>query len=396
MGKCIVNSGKSNLPANNRVGALVIASILRPEGTTGVHKHIREVQCYFKAQGVRTDLVTPFCWAPPLASIVFGARLLLAKVAPPLSVLWYRYWHTVFLTKALRRRLTRLGPVVVYAQGPEAARAALSARRGRHQVVVMAVHFLGSQARGWVRKGLIKRQETEVAGRVDGIVFVSESARAEFVKEVPTAGRVPCEVVPNFLGPLRLTHTDIKSADLVTIGSLEKEKNLQYILRLLAVAREAGHIYSLDVFGKGPLRRQLKRTVERLGLSDQVRLRGFYHDVSTLLPAYCAYIHASPVEAGPYAIVEALRAGLPVIAPIEGGAGDIFTDGVEGVRLPLNDETAATAVIVKVLGDATLRCRLGERGRARFRALFESSEVAPQLERFFLCVCEVAVGRMEG
>ena len=90
--------------------------------------------------------------AGPLTVPVFGFRHALERCSRSAGVAWYRHWHEVFLRNALRRRLAEVGDCVVYAQGPLAARAALYARRGPHQRVIMAVHFRISQADEWADK----------------------------------------------------------------------------------------------------------------------------------------------------------------------------------------------------------------------------------------------------
>ena len=72
------------------------------------------------------------------------------------SVLWYRRWHGEFLYRALKRELAGRQETVVYAQGTVEASAALRARRGPHQRVIMATQYCSSQADAWVSKKQIK------------------------------------------------------------------------------------------------------------------------------------------------------------------------------------------------------------------------------------------------
>ena len=105
-----------------------------------------------------------------------------------------------------------LGDCVVYAQGPPEARAALRARRGPHQRVVMAVHFRISQADEWADKDQIRRDgavfrairqlEREVIPQVDGIVYVSRWARDALLSWLPEAADVPSAVIGNFVAPM--------------------------------------------------------------------------------------------------------------------------------------------------------------------------------------------------
>ena len=118
----------------------------------------------------------------------------------------------LFLQKALRSALAEVGDCVVYAQCPLSARAALRARRGPHQRVVMAVHFSISQADEWAVKKLIKnggtvfraiRQvERETIPQVDGLVYVSRWAQNGLLSWLPEAAAVPSSVIDNFVAPL--------------------------------------------------------------------------------------------------------------------------------------------------------------------------------------------------
>ena len=147
----------------------------------------------------------------------------------------------MFLRNALRRRLAEIGDCVIYAQGPLAARAALRARRGPHQRVVMAVHFRISQADEWADKKQIKRDgtvfrairqvEREVIPQVDGLVYVSRWARDALLSWLPEAAAVPSAVIGNFVAPLQLERDPEPLGDLVTIGNLEIVKNHRFLLR---------------------------------------------------------------------------------------------------------------------------------------------------------------------
>ena len=131
-------------------------------------------------------VVTPFSWSGTLAMPVFGLRRLVERGNRAAGVVWYRHWHEEFLSHTLRRRLAGIGDCVVYAQDPPAARAALRARQGPHQRVVLAVHFRISQSDEWADKEQITRGGTVFrrirrTGRrcipqVDGIVYVSRWA----------------------------------------------------------------------------------------------------------------------------------------------------------------------------------------------------------------------------
>jgi glycosyltransferase involved in cell wall biosynthesis len=372
---------------------LVIATTLRETGITGVHTHFRQLKRYLEANGALPLLVTPFSWGRPVIAPVFGVRFLLQPLSGAANYWWYRHWHEAFLHRALARTLRDLDECVVYAQCPLSARAALRARRGPHQRVVLAVHFRISQSDEWVDKGQIVRDgrmfravrslEKEVLSQVDGIVYVSRWGRDALLDWFPGAAHVPSAVIGNFVAPLPLDQPSPDPVgDLVTVGNLEGIKNHAYLFRVLAEAKRAGRVYTLDVFGEGPRRRHLERMIRDLGLEHQVRMHGFRSDVRTFLSGYRAYLHASASESLPLAVIEAMAAGLPVLAPRTGGIPELFDEGVEGRFWPLDDPARAAGLLIALLDDEAERARAGRAAADRFRREFDADVVAPRLLEF--------------
>lgn len=375
--------------------AIVIASLLPPEGITGVHTHVRQLRQYLLASGMPVTLVTPFSWGGHLAAPVFGLRrLALQRCCRPAGVLWYQHWHEVFLRNALRRCLARTGECVVYAQDPLAARAALAARSGPQQRVTLAVHFRISEADEWADKRQIKRggpvfrairrSERRTIPGVDDIVYVSGWGRRALLDWLPEAAAVPSIVIGNFVARLPPGPELAPLGDLVTTGSLEIVKNHRFLLTVLAQARRAGRRLTLDVFGDGPCRQDLQRLARALGLADQVRFRGFQPDVRRFLPRYRAYVHASYSESLPLAIIEAMAAGLPVLAGDIGGIHELCEDGVEGRFWSLSDPTLAAATLIGLLDREPARLAAAHAARRRFDRDFSADVIAPRLCSFLL------------
>jgi len=300
----------------------------------------------------------------------------------------------VFLRKALRRSLGEVGDCVVYAQCPLAARAALRARRGPHQPVVMAVHFRISQADEWVNMEQIRRDgrvfrairqvEREVIPEVDGIVYVSRWARDALLSWLPEAAAVPYAIIGNFVAPLHHRSGQELLGDLVTIGHLEQVKNHRFMLEVLAEAKRAERSLTLDVFGEGPLRKDLVQMTHSLGLEDQVRFRGFRRDVRDFLPRYRAYIHASYSESSSLAIMEAMAAGLPIVAGNIGPISELCDDGVEARFWPLDDPARAAAMLIDLLDCESVRLMAANAASERFRRDFDAKAIAPRLRSFLL------------
>ena len=380
--------------------ALIVATILREEGSTGVQTHVQQLRRYLGEPG--TTLVTPFSGRRILIVPVFGLRLVIALFSRSASVVWYRHWHEVFLRAALRRSLPELGHCVVYAQCPLAARAALRARVGPHQRVVMAVHFRTSQADEWVNMQQIRRDgrvfqairhlERAVIPQVDGIVYVSQWARDALAAWLPEAADVPYAVIGNFVAPLQHAPDHEPLGDLVSIGHLEVVKNQRFLLEVLAAAQRAGRTFTLDIFGTGPLRKDLVRMTDALGLKDQVRFRGYRPDVRDFLPRYRAYVHASYSESSSLAIMEAMSAGLPVVAGNIGPISELCADGVEARFWPLDDPAKAAATLMGLLDNEPARLMAASAAAERFRRDYDAERIAPRLRSFLFGLHPLASG----
>lgn len=380
---------------------MIVATNFRELGSTGVHTHFQQVARYVEQFGTRVTVVTPFSWARSLTYPVFAPRLVLAKVYPPASVVWYRHWHEVFLRNALNRELAAAGDCVIYAQGPLDARAALAARTGPRQRVVMAVHFRTSQADEHAEPGrelkrdgrmfrAIRETEREVIQKLDGLVYVTKWARDALLTWLPEAAWVPSTVISNFVAPLPVGEAAEAGeaseylADLVTAGRLDDRKNHRFLLEALAAAGKAGHRLTLDVYGDGPLKRDLEQRIAALGLETQVRLRGFRTDVRTLLPRYRVYAHAAYAETSSLAIIEAMAAGLPIIAGGIGPIAELADDGVEARFWPLDNPEQAAVIAVELLGSEEARAKAGTAALERFRRDYSAAVLGPQIRSFLL------------
>jgi glycosyltransferase involved in cell wall biosynthesis len=380
-----------NLP-DGTGSRLVIATILREEGSTGVQTHFQQFGHYLEGCGRGAELVTPFSWGRRLTIPVFGVRLLLERVSGAASVVWYRHWHEVFVRNALRKILARTGACVVYAQCPLSARAALRVRQGRHQEVVMAVHFRTSQADEWVnmeqipRDGRvfhgIRRDEREVIPQLDGMVFVSRWARNALLEWFPEASAVPFAVIENFVAPYVHQKSPEPIGDLVTIGHLEPVKNHRFMLEVLAESSKAGRRFTLDVFGDGPLEHELRQKAASLGLEGQVRFRGYRKDVRSFLPGYRAYVHSSYSESSSLAIIEAMDAGLPIVAGRIGPLPELVDEGVEGRFWPLDDPVGAAGTLIDFLDSESTRQKAATAANERFHRDFDASVLGPRLLSF--------------
>lgn len=121
----------------------------------------------------------------------------------------------------------------------------------------------------------------------------------------------------------------------------------------------------LVIAGDGDMREALAAQLERLSLRDSVELAGEISDVPALLRETDIYVQPSFQEGMPNSVLEAMAAGLPVVATRVSGNEDLVTDGENGLLVPPGSPADLAAAIRRLIDDPELARRMGERSRAR-------------------------------
>jgi glycosyltransferase involved in cell wall biosynthesis len=132
------------------------------------------------------------------------------------------------------------------------------------------------------------------------------------------------------------------------------------------------------VIGDGGLHEPLARQAAELGVAHSVHLPGFRPDARTLLDAADVFVLPSRQEAMPLAALEAMDAGLPVVATRVDGSTEVVVDGVTGRLVPRDDAAALAGALGDLLADGDLRTAYGAAGQERFRSRYTSARMAEQ------------------
>lgn len=152
---------------------------------------------------------------------------------------------------------------------------------------------------------------------------------------------------------------------LVTIGRLSPEKGHVDLLESLAAVRAAGEKAFHAVFvGEGIERERIEVARARLGLGEHVTLAGLQHDVRPYYAMAQIAIMASHSEGSPNALLEAMAAGLPIVATRVGGIPEIATHEETALLVEARQPHAIAQAIRRLLKDPALRERLSARAKA--------------------------------
>lgn len=222
-----------------------------------------------------------------------------------------------------------------------------------------------------------------LAGRVDGFVAVSEGVARALAREIG-AGRGRVRVIPNGIevptarGRDRARPRGLPSSGrlLLTVGRLVEQKGQADLLEAFARLEPGGQDLHLVLAGEGPLQADLRAQAARLGLSDRVHLLGLRSDIQDLLEACELFALPSRWEGLSIVLLEALAAGLPVVATRVSGTEEVMRDGVHGRVVPPREPLALAAALRELL-DAPERARqLGAAGRMRVLERFSGRAMA--------------------
>ena len=115
---------------------------------------------------------------------------------------------------------------------------------------------------------------------------------------------------------------------------------------------------------------EMRDLASELGLGGRVRFLGYVADPAPVLAGAQLFVLSSRSEAFPRSVLEALRAGLPVVASAVGGIGEAVTDGVNGLLVPAGNPEPLAAALQTLLGDAPLRESMGAAARATYERRF--------------------------
>ena len=273
--------------------------------------------------------------------------------------------------REIRRALTELPPDLIAAHSSKAGVLGRLAGRALKVPVVFTVH-------GWAftpgiparRAALYRRIERAAGPFSSRIITVSEfDRRLGLEAEIAGPDRIVTvhNGIPDIAPALRADPARAP-ARLVMVARFGPQKDHATLLRALAGLQE--HAWELELVGEGSGMAQTAALAGSLGLGGRVLFRGQRMDVDQILSSAQISLLVSNYEGFPLSILEAMRAGLPVVASAVGGVDESVHDGKTGFLVPRGDVDALRDRIGRLLVDPSLRMMLGARGRAEYERRF--------------------------
>ena len=165
----------------------------------------------------------------------------------------------------------------------------------------------------------------------------------------------------------------------LTVARLEAQKGITHLLDAAATLPDV----VFAIAGEGPERERLVAKAASLGVAERVRWLGHRDDVPSLLAAADLFVLPSLNEGLPLAAMEAMLAGVPIIATDAGGTGEIVRDGVTGLLVPPGDPRALCESIRALLSDRVRAAQLATAARELIRREHSAAAMVAATSRLY-------------
>jgi glycosyltransferase involved in cell wall biosynthesis len=236
-----------------------------------------------------------------------------------------------------------------------------------------------------------------------GVVWAVEGVYRVLARRVPTAV-VGLDVARRYGGPGRtvmpVAVSLVRAADvavggpvkdwserisLLTVSRLEPEKNPLLLIDALAqLEQERPGRFRLVWLGRGRLENELRIRLAELGIENLIELVGYVPFGPELLAFYRnahAFVHVSLTEGVPQVLIEAMAAGIPIVATDVGGVSAVVDEGRTALLIPPADLGALVSAVGRLVDEPELRRQLVERAFEVARRLTLEAE-AERVARF--------------
>jgi glycosyltransferase involved in cell wall biosynthesis len=368
--------------ARTEVSGLRVALFVNSVEMGGVEEHVRQIAAGLRARGAAVVVICPeINDIDPLALALDQAGVEVRRLTLT--------WRTGFFgclnrfSQLVRLFADRRVQVVhIHLTGYQGGRwALLAARLARVPAVVCTIQIAPESAQRW--QAQLERRVT--SWFVDWFIAVSQVTRGRLVAYLGQSA-TKTVVIPNAVELERYENvpSDARrevreqfgiSADAPVIGvaaRLSPQKGLNYLIDALpAILARVANLHVLLV-GDGPLQASLQEQVDQLQLTDRVHFAGYRRDVPRYLSALDVFVLPSLFEGLPLSILEAMAAGLPVVATNVDGTPEAVEHDVTGKLVPPADPPALADAVLEILGEPGLAAQMGGAGRERARDFSES------------------------
>ncbi len=207
----------------------------------------------------------------------------------------------------------------------------------------------------------------------DAVVAVSQAVASRVIDGPVRVIYAGVTVPPG--DPPALPHRTTSEIILGTAGRLVELKGIEYLLSAASALRREFPGLRVEIAGSGPQRRKLEEAVAHSGLEGHVEFLGWIDDPKSVLPRWDVFVMPSLEEGFPIAALDAMAAGLPVVATSVGGVPELIEDAKTGWLVPPRDADALASRLRLLLPKPEMRHSMGAAGYAHVRDHFSAAQM---------------------
>ena len=354
----------------------------------GAPLHVLQLMEYMVKKGHEVGLV-----AAPEPRLMEGAKALGVKIFPnPHFVRPVRPWKDFRALWRVFGAIRQFKPDLVSAHSTKAGFAArFSCAVLRVPVIFTAHGWAFTEGKNPLARYLLALGERLAAKVTKKIICVSEHDK-ELALRFRVAPEQKLVVIHNGMEPSLYINADgskvrfelgLKEDEILIamVARFVPQKDHDTLLQSLSLL--PGRKFKAALVGGGEREAFFRKKVGELGLGDNVIFLGERRDVPQILAASDIFVLSSNWEGLPRSIIEAMMAGLPVVATRVGGVPELVEDGVTGFLVPPKDPDALAEALQRLIADPELRLRMGQAGRKKALKEFTLDRMLRETERAY-------------
>jgi len=274
--------------------------------------------------------------------------------------------------------------------------ALLSLPRRRRPAVVFTVHGFAAPHYGWLRRTALLTVERLLSPLVDRVIAVCHDEKRNLV-EARVAREEQVVVIWNGIDLAEYARPDepreslrcnlglpVDVPVLTMVCRLYRPRDFETLLAGFAAVLASYPDARLLIVGDGPYRPDIERRIVELQLGARASVLGFCRDVARILAASDVFVLSTASWEGlPLTVLEAMAAGLPVVASEVGGIPEALRDGETGWVVPQHSPEELARALTALLADPARARRMGAEGYRRVRERFARDRMVAETARVY-------------
>ncbi|PKN13294.1 MAG: hypothetical protein CVU69_03055 [Deltaproteobacteria bacterium HGW-Deltaproteobacteria-4] len=246
-----------------------------------------------------------------------------------------------------------------------------------------------------------------VSARCSGWIVNSEALQAHAEKSISFLGKNSFRIVPNGIElepDLAIQNKETNDYQQLrnnrpvigTVGRLQSVKNHLLFLQMARELVSSGVDADFWIIGKGPLQETLAQQIVDYHLENHAHLLGFREDIPAALKSMDVFVLTSDSESCPNALLEAMRAALPVVTTRCTRLEEIIHEGKNGFTVDVGDHLSLASQVARILADPAKALIMGQHSRQIVIERFSMDVAVQKLQQAYLSLATLETHRSPG